>query len=92
MQSEIVAAFKDVTVKGVQMESAECLFNLCRVQLLFDDLASDIKVFDQVLVKPTKPGGIGALAAAAPTREHLPDGHVRTVLYVARQGSLQFFD
>lgn len=78
------AAPDDATV-----ESLECRFRVCRVSLLFGSVAADSRVMRQVFLAGTSadfPHGFGAVAA--PDREYLADGRVRTTVYLAREGEL----
>lgn len=73
----------------VSVEAFDCRSRLCTARLLFDSAESDMKILKAVFLTGTTedfPQGFGAIAA--PTREYLPDGKVRTTLYLAREGEM----
>lgn len=71
------------------IESLECRLRLCRIVLIFDSIDSDRRIVNEVFVKKSTkafPHGFGAFFA--PPRIALPDGRIRTRLYLAREGDL----
>lgn len=88
-QNAIRAELAKLPRSSVSVESFDCHARLCKAQLLFDSTLSDLKTMKDVFMNGAPadfPNGFGALAA--PTREYLPDGKVRTTLYLAREGEM----
>lgn len=76
-------------VPVLTVDSVECRLQLCRISLRFDSIASDIRIVADVFTKPygnAYPNGFGAFHA--PPRVTLPDGRIRTRLYLAREGNV----
>ena len=89
MRNDIVAVFTRQATSGVSLEKAECHYRLCKVELVFADIKADVNVLNPLFMGEDV-SEISSYAAYAPTRATLPNGRVRTTLYLAREGAFQF--
>lgn len=88
-ESALRDLLRSTAPEDAAVESLECRFRVCRLRLLFQNVAADTRVMREVFLSGTSadfPHGFGAVAA--PDREYLPDGRVRTTVYLAREGEL----
>jgi len=74
---------------AVTVESLDCRYRLCKIDFVFDSPSSDSHILQGVFLDGETadyPRGFGAFTAV---RTYLPEGRLRTTLYLAREGDLR---
>jgi len=76
----------------LSVQALECRQRLCRIELLFDSLDSDVQVLSDLFISGKKPELREFGGMMAPVREKRADGKVLTTVYLAREGDIEVFD
>jgi len=88
MRNQLTSVFDSLASRGVNLENVECHYRLCRMQLLFKNVNADIDILRDLFVKAKSPEINQFGQVIAPERDYLADGKVRTIVYIAREGTI----
>jgi hypothetical protein len=87
LEYRIATQFAEQEVPEVALRVAECRSKLCKIEMMADTSLAANQMFQSLYRGALLTAG----GAVAPVREVLPDGKVRMVMYVARQGEVEVF-
>jgi hypothetical protein len=92
MERHLTGAFEAQRGRGVKVNRIECHNRICRLELMFDTVEADIVVLRDLFVRNLAPEIANYGQSIAPSREYLPNGQVKTTMYVAREGAIEVVD